>query len=129
MIKLIGFTSKVLDAFYKKVHDCNELLDEMPTTEAFKKAIKYAVSQESKLRLVMEYGEADISTNEIERTIRNFTIGRGNWLFFNSEKGAKSGSNIYSMIVTAKENKLKPYDYLKYVFEKLLNMAWKMMKS
>lgn len=26
------------------------------------------------------------------------------------------------MIVTAKESKLKPYDYLKYVFEKLPNM-------
>lgn len=115
-------SAEVLEKFYEKVHDCHELLDERPTTEAFKKAIKYAINQESKLRLVLEYGEADISTNTIESTIRNFTIGRGNWMFFNSENGAKSGSDMYSLIVTAKENKLKPYDYLKYIFEKLPNI-------
>ena len=43
-------------------------------------------------------------------------------MFFNFEKVAKSGSDMYSLIVTAKENKLKPYDYLKYIFEKLPNI-------
>lgn len=115
-------SAKVLDKFYKKVHDCNDLLEEMPTTESFRKAIKYAINQEDKIRLVLKYGEADLSTNAIESTIRNFTIGRGNWLFFNAENGAKSGGDIYSLIVTAKENKLKAYDYLNYVFEKLPDM-------
>ena len=112
-------TKELMDKFFEKVHDCSELLETMPTTETFKKAIKYAINQESKLRLVLEYGEADLSTNAIERTIRNFTIGRGNWLFFNSEYGAQSGADMYSLIVTAKENELKPYEYLEYIFEKL----------
>ena len=94
----------------------------MPTTKGFKKAITYAINQEKKLRLVLEYGEADLSTNEIERTIRKFTIGRGNWLFFYSENGAQSGADMYSLIVTAKENGLKAYDYLEYIFEKLPNI-------
>lgn len=112
-------TAEVVEEFFTKVHECEKLLEIMPTTEAFKKAIKYAISQENKLRLVLEYGEVDLSTNSIESTIRNFTIGRGNWMFFNSENGAQSGADMYSLIVTAKENEMKPYDYLKYLFERL----------
>lgn len=112
-------TAEVMDRFFKKVHECREVLEVMPTTESFKKAINYAINQESKLRLVLEYGEVDLSTNSIETTIRNFTIGRSNWLFFNTERGAQSGADMYSLIVTTKENKLKPYEYLEYLFEKL----------
>ena len=115
-------TKEVTDQFFEKVHDCYELLGTMPTTESFKKAITYAINQEKKLRLVLEYGEADLSTNAIERTIRPFTIGRSNWLFFNSEHGAQSGADMYSLIVTAKENGLKAYDYLEYIFKKLPEM-------
>lgn len=115
-------TKEVMNQFFEKVHDCYELLGTMPTTESFKKAITYAIHQEKKLRLILEYGEADLSTNAIERTIRPFTIGRANWLFFNSEYGAKSGADMYSLIVTAKENGLKAYDYLEYIFEKLPNI-------
>ena len=115
-------TKAIMNQFFEKVHDCYELLGTMPTTESFKKAITYTINQEKKLRLVLEYGEADLSTNAIERTIRNFTVGRNNWLFFNSEYGAKSGADMYSLIVTAKENGLKAYDYLEYIFEKLPNI-------
>jgi len=91
----------------------------MPTTETFKKAINYMTNQESKLRLVLKYGEADLSTNSIESTIRNFTIKKGNWMFFNTENGAQSGANMYSLIVIVKENQMKTYEYLEYLFEKL----------
>ena len=37
----------------------------------------------------------------------------------NTPGGAKSSAIIYSIIETAKENKLKPYEYLKFVFDKL----------
>lgn len=37
-------------------------------------------------------------------------------------KGAKSSAIIYSIVETAKENGLNPFNYLKYLFEKLPNM-------
>jgi transposase len=40
-------------------------------------------------------------------------------MFFNTPGGAKSSAIIYSIIETAKENKLKPYEYLKFIFDKL----------
>ena len=40
-------------------------------------------------------------------------------LCFTTPAGASSSAMIYSIIETAKENKLKPYEYLKFVFDKL----------
>lgn len=52
-------------------------------------------------------------------------MGRKNWLFCNTPGGARSSAIIYSIIETAKENKLKPYEYLKFVFDKLQIMNTK----
>jgi len=51
-----------------------------------------------------------------------FVIGRKNWIFSNTEKGAAASSVIYSVIETAKENNLKPYEYLKFIFETAPNI-------
>ena len=56
-----------------------------------------------------------------ERPIRDFTIGRKNWLFSDSPKGAKASAAVYSIIETAKANDLNPFQYLKYLFEHLPN--------
>ena len=49
-------------------------------------------------------------------------IGRKNWLFSNSQKGATSSAVIYSIIETAKENQLNPLLYLTYLLEQLPNI-------
>ena len=40
-----------------------------------------------------------------------------NWLFTNTPAGAQSSAVIYSLIETAKENKLSPYRYLLWVLQ------------
>ncbi|NLB23477.1 MAG: IS66 family transposase [Clostridium sp.] len=49
--------------------------------------------------------------------IKEFVIGRKNWLFRASVKGAEASEIIYSIVETAKTNKLHPYEYLKYLIE------------
>ena len=58
-----------------------------------------------------------------ERSIKPFVIGRKNWLFSCSPKGAETSAVIYSIIDRAKENHLKPYEYLKYILENMPNTA------
>jgi len=60
-----------------------------------------------------------------ERSIKPFVIGRKNWLFSNSQKGATASAVIYSIIGTAKQNQLNPLLYLTYLFEKLPNIDTK----
>jgi hypothetical protein len=81
------------------------------------KALAYMPNQRSKLENVLLDGRLEFSSNRAERSIKPFVIGRKNWLFSNTEKGADASAMLYSIIETAKENGLKPYEYLKYIFE------------
>ena len=49
-------------------------------------------------------------------------IGRKNWLFANTPRGARASAVIYSIIETAKENGLNPYDYLTHIFRTAPNL-------
>ena len=82
-------------------------------------AISYALKLRKHLLTFLEDERLEISNNSAERSIKPFVIGRKNWLFCNTPGGAKSSAIIYSIIETAKENKLKPYEYLKFIFDKL----------
>lgn len=107
----------VMDAFFAWVKE--EMEKRAVTQNMLGKAFTYAVNQEEKLRRVLEDGRIELSNNRAERSIKPFVIGRKNWLFCNTPKGAKSSAIVYSIIETAKENGLKPYEYLKWVFEQI----------
>ena len=62
-----------------------------------------------------------IDNNAAENAIRPFVIGRKNWLFSASQRGATSSANLYSLLETAKANGLDPYAYLKKIFTELPN--------
>jgi len=86
------------------------------------KAVYYCLNQWDKLEAFMLDGRLEIDNNRSERSIKPFVIGRKNWLFSNTPKGAKSSATIYSIVETAKENALNPFEYLNYLFEQLPNI-------
>ena len=59
-----------------------------------------------------------LDNNPIERAIRPFTLGRRNWLFSGSPRGASASAFIYSLVETAKANGWEPRAYLQTLFEK-----------
>ena len=63
----------------------------------------------------LEDGRLELSNNRAERSIKPFVMGRKNWLFANTPGGAQASAVIYSLIETAKENNLDPYQYLLWV--------------
>ena len=54
-----------------------------------------------------------------ENAIRPFVVGRKNWLFCDSVKGAESSAIVYSLVETAKANGIEPYEYLLLVLSML----------
>lgn len=86
---------------------------------AFGQAITYCCNQWSKLIVFLEDGRLEIDNNRSERSIKPFVMGRKNWLFAFTPKGATASAIIYSMVETAKENKLDPRKYLQFLFEKM----------
>lgn len=89
---------------------------------AFGQAVTYCLNQWEHLNSFLLDGRLEIDNNRAERSIRPFVIGRKNWLFSNTPRGARSSAIIYSIIETAKENRLKPYEYLIFLFEQLPNI-------
>jgi transposase len=83
----------------------------------------YAQSQREYLSRYLLDGRLEISNNRAERSIRPFTIGRKNWLFNNTVHGAKSSAVYYSLVVTAKENGLNPYEYLSWILTNAPNLG------
>ncbi|MBF8378645.1 transposase domain-containing protein, partial [Alicyclobacillus mali] len=64
----------------------------------------------------------EIDNNRCERSLKPFVIGRKNWLFANTPRGARASAVTYSIVETAKENGLNPTAYLTYLFERMPNM-------
>lgn len=86
-------------------------------------AIGYSLNQWDKLTAFMKNGRLEIDNNRGERSIKPFVIGRKNWLFANTPRGARASAAIYSVIETARENGLHPFRYLTYIFEQLPQLA------
>lgn len=86
------------------------------------KAISYTLGQWKYLVNYLKCGECELSNNKAERAVNPFVMGRKNFLFCKTPKGARASAVVYSIIETAKANNLKPYQYLEYLFEKLPNM-------
>jgi transposase len=86
---------------------------------ALGKAVNYLASNWSRLVLYVEGGHLPIDNNRAENAIRPFVIGRKNWLFSDTPKGATASAQIYSLIETAKVNGQEPYAWLRYILERL----------
>lgn len=84
-------------------------------TGKLSEAIVYSKNQREYLMTFMSNGEVEISNNIVENTIRNLTVGRRNWLFCDTEDGAKATALYYSLIVTAKANGLRVHEYIEHV--------------
>lgn len=97
----------------------NQQLDRTLPKSLLGTALQYAINQKKYLLSFLEDGRIELSNNRAERSIKPFVIGRKNWLFCNTPAGASSSAIIYSLVETAKENKLKPFEYLTYVFEQI----------
>jgi len=109
----------VLDAFFAWLHQQRPKV--LPKS-AFGQAIAYCLNQWSKLESFLQDGQLELDNNRAERSIKPFVIGRKNWLFSNTPRGARASATIYSIVETAKENGLNPFRYLQYLFEKMPNL-------
>ena len=84
---------------------------------ALRKAIDYTLNQWPYLVGYCERGDLKISNALAENAIRPFAIGRKNWLFADTRKGAEASAACYSLIETAKANSLDPHAYIKHILD------------
>jgi transposase len=73
----------------------------------------------NKLERYVEEGYLPINNNAAERAIRAFVIGRKNWLFSDTPKGAMASAQLYSLVETARANGQEPCSWLRHALERL----------
>ena len=92
---------------------------ETVVSENTRKGLRYSVNQEQYLKVYLEDGSVPIDNSACERAIRPFCVGRNNWHICDSIHGAKASATVYSLVETAKANRLKPYEYLKHLLTEI----------
>ena len=116
----------VLGAFSAWLHETEAV--SLPKSH-LGKAIQYCLNQWNQLNAFLLDGRLEIDNNRTERSIKPFVIARKNFLFCDTPGGAKSSAVTFSLIESAKENGLKPYDYIEYLLEELPNASTKDLDS
>jgi transposase len=97
----------------------DESVGSVPPQSLTGKALGYLDKQWPKLVRYLENGRLRMDTNLVENAIRPFVVGRKNWLFADTVRGAEASANLYSVIETAKVNGIEPYAYLRHIFAEL----------
>ena len=110
----------VVDALFEWLHSMEDSVDR---SSLIGDAILYTLNQEPYLRRYLDDGHLSIDNNSAERAIKNFAVGRRNWLFAKSIRGADASAVVYSITETALLNGLKPYVYLTYVLDQIRQMG------
>lgn len=108
------YVKPLVDAFFAWAKQEAETDATLPKGKT-RSGLNYCIHQEKYLRVFLDEGEVPIDNSAAERAIRPFTVGRKNWLFFNTERGAEAGAGIYSIVETAKANHLNPFWYFTHI--------------
>ena len=117
--KRLELEKPVLEAFWCWLENLTFLKG-----SALGKAVIYAKNQKPYMENYLLDGRLSISNNAAENAIRPFTVGRKNWLFADTPKGASASAAVYSLIETAKANGLNVYTYLEYLLLYMPDIDW-----
>ena len=119
-LKRLELEKPILEAFWCWLENLNVL-----NGSALGKAVTYAKNQKKYMENYLLDGRCSISNNAAENAIRPFTVGRKNWLFADTPKGASASAAVYSIIETAKANGLNVYTYLEYLLLNMPDTNWR----
>lgn len=84
-----------------------------------RKAMEYTLNQWDSLVGYCDRGDLNISNALAENAIRPFALGRRAWLFADTTRGAKASAVCYSLIESAKANRLDPAQYIQTVLDRI----------
>ena len=111
-----GIKRPLLYSFWEWVEKQNPLGE-----SKFSKAVNYALNQKPYMKNYLTDGRCSISNNAAERAVKSYVMGRKNFLFHDTVKGATASAIVYTLAETAKVNGLNIRLYLETVMTKMLD--------
>ena len=89
--------------------------------EKLTQALGYCQNQKKYLETFLEDGRIPLSNNYCEANIKPFATARRAWLFADTPRGAFANGVLYTLVESARANKLDVYEYLKDLLTEMLN--------
>jgi transposase len=96
-----------------------------PPESAFTKAIGYVVNQWRALTRFLEDGALPLDNTIVERALRGVGVGRRNYLFAGSDRGAARAATLYTIIATCKLCGVEPMAYVTDVLSRIESGTFK----
>ena len=89
------------------------------------KAVNYSLNNRKELETFLLDGRLELTNNRAERAVKPFVMGRKNWLFSDTNKGADASMMWYSVIESTKLNNLNVYGYFLHLLTELPKLGEK----
>src|SRR5262249_46663006 len=83
------------------------------------KAMDYILKRSDAFTCFLDNGRICLSNNAAERALRGIALGRKSWLFAGSDRGGQRAAVMYTLIATAKLNRIDPQAWLRDVLARI----------
>lgn len=106
----------VMEALKRKLE---EHLPKVPPKSRLGNGMLYLQNDWEAFTRFLSDGRLSVDNSRAENAIRPFAIGRKNWLFSDTPRGAMASATLYSLLATAKAHKLNTFEYMNDVLKKM----------
>ena len=108
----------IIDGIFERLEELNPAT--LPS-EPLSKAINYALNQREALYRYLDDGRLKPDNNTAENAIRPLALGRKNWLFAGSERGARATALFLGLIQSCKACEVNPWEYLNDMLRRIMS--------
>lgn len=102
---------------------CRENREKYVPKESMRLAMEYLLNNETALRVYCTDGRLEIDNNACERMLRQWAVGRKNWLFFGNATGGKTASILVTIISSARRHGLNEWEYLCDILARMADLS------
>jgi transposase len=108
----------IIDGIFAKLE---ELKAATLPSEPLRRAIDYALNQRQALYRYLDDGRLKPDNNTAENAIRPLALGRKNWLFAASERGARATALFLGLVQSCKACGVNPWEYFNDVLRRIMS--------
>jgi len=108
----------LIEGIFKRIEELK--VNTLPS-EPLRKAIDYALNQRQALYRYLEDGWLKPDNNTAENAIRPLALGRKNWLFAGSERGARATALYLGLIQSCKACGVNPWEYFDDMLRRIMS--------
>jgi len=98
-----------------------ELRPAILPSEPLMNAINYALNQREALYQYLDNGQLKPDNNTAENAIRPLALGRKNWMFAGSERGARATALFLGLIQSCKACDVNPWEYFNDMLRRIMS--------